>query len=88
MPLKPNQKQWMPLFYCSKQTHFIFILTFLGIGFSLLACAIWPMVSLIVPLHRQGTAFGEFQIVIISPKTQIIICLLLLADNYQYQFSP
>lgn len=32
----------------------------MGIGYSLLASALWPMVALIVPLHRQGTAFGRF----------------------------
>jgi MFS family permease len=31
----------------------------MGLGYSLLASALWPIVSLIVPLHRQGTAFGE-----------------------------
>ena len=33
----------------------------MGLGYSLLASALWPMVSLIVPLHRQGTAFGEYR---------------------------
>ena len=31
----------------------------MGIGYSLLAAALWPMIALIVPLHRQGTAFGK-----------------------------
>jgi len=31
----------------------------MGLGFSLLAAALWPIVALIVPLHRQGTAFGK-----------------------------
>ena len=31
----------------------------MGVGYSLLAAALWPIVALIVPLHRQGTAFGE-----------------------------
>ena len=34
----------------------------MGIGYSLLASALWPMVALIVPLHRQGTAFGKYLI--------------------------
>ena len=31
----------------------------MGIGYSLLAAALWPIVALIVPTYRQGTAFGE-----------------------------
>ena len=31
----------------------------MGIGYSLLASALWPMVALIVPVYRQGTAFGK-----------------------------
>jgi MFS family permease len=31
----------------------------MGVGYSLLAAALWPIIALIVPLHRQGTAFGE-----------------------------
>jgi MFS family permease len=31
----------------------------MGVGFSLLAAALWPIVALVVPLHRQGTAFGK-----------------------------
>ena len=30
----------------------------LGIGYSTLASALWPIIALVVPLHRQGTAFG------------------------------
>jgi len=38
----------------------------MGIGYSLLAAALWPIVALIVPLHRQGTAFGEFGVISFS----------------------
>jgi MFS family permease len=38
----------------------------MGIGYSLLAAALWPIVALIVPLHRQGTAFGEFGLILFS----------------------
>ena len=31
----------------------------MGLGFSLLAAVLWPLVALIEPLHRQGTAFGK-----------------------------
>ena len=37
-----------------------FSIILMGIGYSLLASALWPMVALIVPLHRQGTAFGKY----------------------------
>ena len=31
----------------------------MGVGYSLLASALWPIVALIVPQYRQGTAFGK-----------------------------
>jgi MFS family permease len=36
-------------------------MTLLGLGYSLLASALWPMVSLIVPTQRLGTAYGFMQ---------------------------
>jgi hypothetical protein len=36
-----------------------FSIVTMGIGYSLLCASLWPMVALIVPLHRQGTAFGN-----------------------------
>lgn len=36
-------------------------MTFLGLGYSLLASALWPMVSLVVPTERLGTAYGFMQ---------------------------
>ena len=30
----------------------------LGVGYSTLASSLWPIIALVVPLHRQGTAFG------------------------------
>ena len=30
----------------------------LGLGYSLLAASLWPVIALVIPLHRQGTAFG------------------------------
>ncbi|XP_067898254.1 lysosomal dipeptide transporter MFSD1 isoform X1 [Heterodontus francisci] len=33
----------------------------LGISYSLLACALWPMVAFIVPEHQLGTAYGFMQ---------------------------
>ena len=33
----------------------------MGAGYSALACALWPMVSLIVAEHQLGTAYGIMQ---------------------------
>lgn len=33
----------------------------MGIGYSILACALWPMVSLVIPEHQLGTAYGIMQ---------------------------
>ena len=50
-------------------SHILFALTditpyvnvvFLGIGYSLFASTLWPMVALMVPVHHLGTAFGNF----------------------------
>ena len=32
----------------------------MGLGYSLLAASLWPVIALVIPLHRQGTAFGKF----------------------------
>ncbi|KAM7412994.1 hypothetical protein PAMA_020399 [Pampus argenteus] len=33
----------------------------LGVSYSLLACALWPMVAFVVPEHQLGTAYGFMQ---------------------------
>ncbi|KAG5837675.1 hypothetical protein ANANG_G00241960 [Anguilla anguilla] len=33
----------------------------LGVSYSLLACALWPMVAFLVPEHQLGTAYGFMQ---------------------------
>ncbi|XP_074046928.1 lysosomal dipeptide transporter MFSD1 isoform X2 [Macrotis lagotis] len=33
----------------------------LGVSYSLLACALWPMVAFVVPDHQLGTAYGFMQ---------------------------
>lgn len=33
----------------------------LGLSYSLLACALWPMVAYLVPEHQLGTAYGFMQ---------------------------
>ena len=45
----------------------------LGIGYSTLASSLWPIIALVVPLHRQGTAFG---------MTFFIYHKILLSINY------
>ncbi|XP_036612775.1 major facilitator superfamily domain-containing protein 1 isoform X2 [Trichosurus vulpecula] len=51
-------------------SHMIMVFTFwnpwiamclLGISYSLLACALWPMVAFVVPEHQLGTAYGFMQ---------------------------
>jgi MFS family permease len=33
-------------------------MSLMGVSYSLLAASLWPMVSLIVPKHQLGTAYG------------------------------
>lgn len=35
----------------------------MGVGYSLLACALWPMVALVIPERQLGTAYGVMQCV-------------------------
>ncbi len=30
----------------------------MGVAYSMLACALWPLVALIIPEHQLGTAYG------------------------------
>lgn len=44
-------------------TAFVLSLAFqslLGLSYSLLACALWPMVAFVVPEHQLGTAYGLY----------------------------
>ncbi|XP_030072155.1 lysosomal dipeptide transporter MFSD1 [Microcaecilia unicolor] len=36
-------------------------MSLMGISYSLLACALWPMVAFVVPEHQLGTAYGFMQ---------------------------
>lgn len=38
-----------------------FAMCLMGIGYSVLACALWPMVAFIIPEHQLGTAYGIMQ---------------------------
>ena len=33
-------------------------MTIMGVSYSLLACALWPLVAFIVPEYQLGTAYG------------------------------
>merc|ERR1712212_496876 len=33
----------------------------MGLGYSMLAGSLWPIIALVVPQHRQGTAYGVVQ---------------------------
>lgn len=33
----------------------------MGMGYSILACALWPMVAIVIPEHQLGTAYGIMQ---------------------------
>lgn len=36
-------------------------MSIMGLGYSVLACALWPMVALVIPEHQLGTAYGIMQ---------------------------
>ena len=42
----------------SSQTLAYVAIVIMGIGYSTLASSLWPMIAMIVPLNRQGTAYG------------------------------
>lgn len=56
----------------------------MGFGYSLLACALWPMVALVIPEHQLGTAYGIMQ----SLQNLGLGCVVLIAgyiaDSYGY----
>lgn len=35
----------------------------IGLGYSIMCCALWPLVALVVPQHQLGTAYGVIQAV-------------------------
>ena len=38
---------------------------FIGFGYSITVSSMWPLVALIVPEHKQGTAYGNFLLIYI-----------------------
>ena len=43
------------LVFQSSQTMAYVAMVIMGIGYSTLASSLWPIISLVIPLHRQGT---------------------------------
>ena len=41
--------------------HPLMAMIIMGIGYSVLACALWPMVALVIQQHQLGTAYGIMQ---------------------------
>uniref|UniRef100_A0AAQ5X3E6 Lysosomal dipeptide transporter MFSD1 n=1 Tax=Amphiprion ocellaris TaxID=80972 RepID=A0AAQ5X3E6_AMPOC len=46
-------------------------MSLLGVSYSLLACALWPMVAFVVPEHQLGTAYGLYV------PSSMLLCLTL-----------
>jgi len=45
--------------FLPEATYFpIIAMVLMGLAYSLLACALWPMVAFIVPEYQLGTAYG------------------------------
>ena len=45
----------------------------MGLGYSLLAASLWPVIALVIPLHRQGTAFGKLHTLCCIPCSAMIV---------------
>ena len=61
-----------------------FAMVVMGIGYSLLACALWPLVAMIVPRHQLGTAYGFMQSIQNLGLAVVSIVAGTLVDNYGY----
>uniref|UniRef100_A0A2K6UCV4 Lysosomal dipeptide transporter MFSD1 n=1 Tax=Saimiri boliviensis boliviensis TaxID=39432 RepID=A0A2K6UCV4_SAIBB len=58
----------------------------LGISYSLLACALWPMVAFVVPEHQLGTAYGFMQSIQNLGLAIISIIAGMILDSRGYLF--
>ncbi|XP_057355607.1 major facilitator superfamily domain-containing protein 1 isoform X4 [Manis pentadactyla] len=58
----------------------------LGISYSLLACALWPMVAFVVPEHQLGTAYGFMQSIQNLGLAIISIVAGMILDTRGYLF--
>ena len=52
-------------------------ISILGVAYSLLASALWPIAALIIPEYQLGTAYGIMQVYLFHSLTfaSILICL-------------
>uniref|UniRef100_A0A669PYP6 Lysosomal dipeptide transporter MFSD1 n=1 Tax=Phasianus colchicus TaxID=9054 RepID=A0A669PYP6_PHACC len=58
----------------------------LGVAYSLLACALWPMVAFVVPEHQLGTAYGFMQSIQNLGLAVISIAAGMILDTRGYLF--
>ena len=58
----------------------------LGLYYSLLACALWPMVVFVVPEHQLGTAYGFMQLIQNLGLALISIISGMILDTRGYLF--
>ncbi|KAI6055001.1 major facilitator superfamily domain-containing protein 1 isoform X2 [Marmota monax] len=58
----------------------------LGLSYSLLACALWPMVAFVVPEHQLGTAYGFMQSIQNLGLAIISIIAGMILDTWGYLF--
>nr|XP_054495318.1 major facilitator superfamily domain-containing protein 1 isoform X7 [Agelaius phoeniceus] len=58
----------------------------LGLAYSLLACALWPMVAFVVPEHQLGTAYGFMQSIQNLGLAVIAIAAGMILDTRGYLF--
>ena len=42
----------------SSQTLAYVAMVLMGVGYSTLASSLWPIIGMVIPLNRQGTAYG------------------------------
>ncbi|XP_028276324.1 lysosomal dipeptide transporter MFSD1 isoform X2 [Parambassis ranga] len=59
-------------------------MSLLGVSYSLLACALWPMVAFVVPEHQLGTAYGFMQSIQNLGLALIAIAAGAIVDNKGY----
>uniref|UniRef100_A0A8C4ZLH4 Lysosomal dipeptide transporter MFSD1 n=1 Tax=Gadus morhua TaxID=8049 RepID=A0A8C4ZLH4_GADMO len=61
-------------------------MSLLGVSYSLLACALWPMVAFVVPDHQLGTAYGFMQSIQNLGLALISMAAGAILDNRGYLF--
>uniref|UniRef100_A0A8C7LE11 Lysosomal dipeptide transporter MFSD1 n=1 Tax=Oncorhynchus kisutch TaxID=8019 RepID=A0A8C7LE11_ONCKI len=61
-------------------------MSLLGLSYSLLACALWPMVAFMVPEHQLGTAYGFMQSIQNLGLALISMAAGSILDNKGYLF--